>query len=102
MLQLIRHITKNPEDKTRMSLIFANQVSSAESALSLQRENGMFAELGLCIHSSPTDQARAAWVPVAVGGLSGQLEKLSPGSFYCLFLLNFSVAPANAVAYISP
>lgn len=53
MLQLIRHITKNPCDKTRMSLIFANQVSSAESALSLQRENGMFAELGLCIHSSP-------------------------------------------------
>ncbi|XP_015978531.1 NADH-cytochrome b5 reductase 2 isoform X2 [Rousettus aegyptiacus] len=25
MLQLIRHITKNPSDKTRMSLIFANQ-----------------------------------------------------------------------------
>nr|KAF6437366.1 cytochrome b5 reductase 2 [Molossus molossus] len=25
MLQLIRHITKNPRDKTRMSLIFANQ-----------------------------------------------------------------------------
>ncbi|XP_040312935.1 NADH-cytochrome b5 reductase 2 [Herpailurus yagouaroundi] len=25
MLQLIRHITKNPDDRTRMSLIFANQ-----------------------------------------------------------------------------
>ncbi|KAM6158668.1 NADH-cytochrome b5 reductase 2 [Rhynchocyon petersi] len=25
MLQLIRHITKNPKDKTRMSLLFANQ-----------------------------------------------------------------------------
>lgn len=36
MLQLIRHITKNPNDRTRMSLIFANQVSSAKSALSLQ------------------------------------------------------------------
>ena len=25
MLQLIRHITKNPKDKTKLALIFANQ-----------------------------------------------------------------------------
>jgi hypothetical protein len=35
MLQLIRHITKDTSDETRMSLLFANQVSSAESAQSL-------------------------------------------------------------------
>lgn len=36
-----------------MSLIFANQVSSAESALSSQGWDGMFAEQGLCLHASP-------------------------------------------------
>lgn len=34
MLQLIRCIARKPSDKTVMSLIFANQVSSAKSALS--------------------------------------------------------------------
>ena len=49
MLQLIRHITKNPRDRTRISLIFANQVGSAESALSSQGWDGwnaLFAEPG--------------------------------------------------------
>ncbi|XP_054225101.1 NADH-cytochrome b5 reductase 2 isoform X7 [Homo sapiens] len=32
MLQLIRHITKDPSDRTRMSLIFANQAGSTAQA----------------------------------------------------------------------
>ena len=67
MLQLIRHITKNPDDRTRMSLLFANQVSSAESALSLQGWAGMFAERGLCFHTSPRLSSLAAGVPAALG-----------------------------------
>ncbi|XP_045146869.1 NADH-cytochrome b5 reductase 2 [Echinops telfairi] len=35
MLQLIRHITKNPKDKTKMSLLFANQ---SEEDILLRRE----------------------------------------------------------------
>lgn len=51
MLQLIRHITKDPSDRTRMSLIFANQVSSAELALSLEGQDGMFAQRGARVHA---------------------------------------------------
>lgn len=85
MLQLIRCITRKPSDKTMMSLIFANQVSSAESALSRKITfHGLWplalSELMLlCACGCGRAYKQGRWQP----------EKLSLGlffHFFCLFL----------------
>lgn len=83
MLQLIRHITKNPSDTTTMSLIFANQVSSAESALRQEGQDGMFAERSFL----PTDGAQAARGLRPCQGFIGSAQaRLNPGLFFHVFV----------------
>ena len=81
MLQLIRCITRKPSDKTVMSLIFANQVSSAEPALRTQR-----AHATLCMQ---------LWKGLQAGPLAARETESRPGfPFFFVCFFN-SVSPTN-------
>lgn len=84
MLQLIRCITRKPSDKTVMSLIFANQVSSAASALSRKI-------MSHCLRPLRTHRAHAAlclrlWKGLQAGPLAARETESRPVFPFFLFV----------------